>query len=117
MTTRRVGTSAGNSERRAATGASVAPEVQLFSYRVRVADFIFRFCQFFISFSLFLYWCTVNDPVGTDLIPRGDGCDDRAEIYTPADFGTIVLPFTPDLASRPQAAESPHRQEEQPEAS
>jgi hypothetical protein len=39
-----------NSERRAATGASVAPEVQLFSCRVRVADWIFRFCQFLISF-------------------------------------------------------------------
>jgi len=43
--------------------------------------------------------------------------DTRAEIHTPADFGAIILPLAPDPASRPQAAESPHRQEEQSEAS
>lgn len=40
-----------------------------------------------------------------------------AEIHTPADFGLIILPRAPDPASRPQAAESPDRQEEQSEAS
>jgi len=43
--------------------------------------------------------------------------DARAEIHAPADFGAIILPLAPDPASRPQAAESPHRQEEQSEAS
>ena len=106
-----------NSERRVATGASVAPGGLVVLLQGAGGGFHFSLLSILYFVSLFLYWHTVNDAVGTNLIPHGDGCDDRAEIYTPADFGTIVLSFTPDPASRPQAAESPHRQEEQPEAS